>query len=378
MAVILAFLAGELAYGVNGISPPHPDEVWTLRVLDMPLDAISSYIFAQDNHPPLYYLVAKVWSLVIGKGIDSIRLLSCLFGGLALAAILAFACLYRRISLLVPLLLLASNPLFVHYSSTVRPYSMVVFLTALATLSGLHLRHSILAERTSIFLPLARNPGRLVLILTFYSSCLLLALTHYYGTLYALILLAWDFVETHICRRRVPPMLVALAALIWPFCHFLIGSSASQIESNSWVRVFPFVSTLNNVLMALFPVQLISVKPHFVFNLSLILVIALILRPVHARWSLPAFADLTTIMASKEAYLALPIVVLYLFSAVVDLVHPFSTPYYFLVALPSSVVLMGIILAFIRRTFSSIPAFVLLSGVVCSQLLLAHQRLLLP
>jgi hypothetical protein len=303
---------------------------------------------------------------------------------------------YRLISLFVPLLLLGTNPLFTYYAATIRPYAMVVALASIVTLSALLLRERGSASYRQGFqgdLPMMRS--------IFYGTGLLLGLTHYYGTLYVTILLAIDAVERRISRSRLPGIGLFSLLLIWPLLQKLFGSLEKQAESNQWVNVVPFISTFNNFLMGDFPITLISRQPFFLLTgvvFAALIVIAL--RPQRnynaaaSQAVPPGFEALCTdgpespaftlvqsfnrLLANRNFYLALIISLVYLFSALVDCVIPFSTPYYFLVCLPATVLLFDSLYRATERRLGIWPAILVTAGVVTYQLILSQQRLALP
>ncbi len=86
---------------------------------------------AEDIHPPLYYVLLHGWTWLFGTGPVALRLLSVVFGALAVPAIyLAGRQLTgsRRAALLAAGLL-AINPLHVFYSQEIRMYGLVALLS---------------------------------------------------------------------------------------------------------------------------------------------------------------------------------------------------------------------------------------------------------
>jgi mannosyltransferase len=93
------------------------------------------YVFrTYENNMALYYVLLRIW-MVFGNSDYSIRLFSVVF---ALASIPVFHLLARRLfgkrTALIGDVLLASNPFFIRYASEARCYSLLVFLTILASL----------------------------------------------------------------------------------------------------------------------------------------------------------------------------------------------------------------------------------------------------
>lgn len=92
-----------------------------------------------DNHPPLYYLLLKLWGDSLGYSEISIRLLSILFSILTLGIVYKIGELLnlkKGISLLT-VLLLATSPLYIYYSQEARMYSLATLTVSLSIYSFL-------------------------------------------------------------------------------------------------------------------------------------------------------------------------------------------------------------------------------------------------
>jgi uncharacterized membrane protein len=91
---------------------------------------------ALDVHPPLYYWILKVWTIIFGRSIFGMRVLSVVFGVLTL--IFAYI-LFKRWSknhntALFLTTLLAACPFFIYYSGEMRMYSLSCFIVMAGTL----------------------------------------------------------------------------------------------------------------------------------------------------------------------------------------------------------------------------------------------------
>jgi hypothetical protein len=235
----------------------------------------------------------------------------------------------------------------------------------------------------------------------FYGAGLLLGLTHYYGTLYVTILLAIDAIERRISRSRLPGIGLFFLLLIWPVMQKLFGTLGRQAESNQWVNVLPFISTLNNFLTGNFPVVMLSRQPAYLFvSVVFAALFVAAFRPHQSHpvrpsqpspprfgtflWNGPEALALTSVrplrelLADRRVYLVLIVGLVYLFSALVDLSMPFSTPYYFLVCLPATALLFETLYQAIEWRLGIWPALLILAGVLVCQLILTQQRLALP
>jgi len=397
----LILLAFQLSSGLRLPRVDHADEVWTLDALRQSYGELVDFVLRQDNHPPLYYILAKFWAGLVGISIPHVRFLSYLFALLAVGLFVFFYFRFRLLTLFIPLVFLATNPLFTYYAATIRPYALVVALASLVTLSALLLRQSRCRSLTD-------DGERSIAWMrwVFYLGCLLLGLTHYYGTLYAAILLAIDFLERKISWSRAPGSLVLSLLLIWPVLQKLQGSIDVQAKSNLWVNVFPFVSTANNLLIGTFPSLMVSRQPAHIFSMFVFLclllgVVANRVAGAKARAALRAdlpdqmsdyfpsgggtlgkhfsLGVMVEMLADRRVYLGLIIGIIFLFSLVADvLIMPFSTPYYFLVCLPAVAILFESLCHAIERKLGLWPTFIFLAGVVACQLILAQQRLAQP
>ena len=94
--------------------------------------------------------------------------------------------------------------------------------------------------------------------------------------------------------------------------------------------------------------------------------------------ALSLIQPLRELLANRSFHLALIVGLVYLVSALVDFAIPFSTPYYFLVCRPATVLLFETFCKAIVRRLGIWPAIVVMGGVVVSQLILSQQRLALP
>jgi hypothetical protein len=394
--LLVAAVAFHLSKGLRIARIDHGDELWTLGAINRNVDQIVAFVLGEDNHPPLYYLLVKAWSALVGMSVPQVRLLSYGFALMAVAGFVVFHARYRLISLFVPLLLLGTNPLFTYYAATIRPYAMVVSLATLTTLSALLLRER--GDNRSMpeiqgDLPMMRW--------IFYGTGLLLGLTHYYGTLYVAILLAIDAFERRISSSRLPGMGLFSLLLIWPVLQKLFGTLVKQSESNQWVNVLPFISTFNNMLLGDFPAVLLSRQPAYLFSgavFAALVVAAFRSPPSHRlgtsqsppppvgslRWNGPKAAavssmrPLRALLADRKIYLCLIVGLVYLFSALIDIAMPFSTPYYFLVCLPAVALMFEALFQAVERRLGIWPALLMVAGVVGCQLILTQQRLALP
>jgi hypothetical protein len=130
--VLLAFALR--AYRLHTLGDFDFDEVASVWYAGLPLNqmlaALAGAIF---EHPPLYYLLLKLWIAAAGSAEYPVRFLSVPLGTLAVAALYALARrLFDRRSALAAALLMAVSPLEVFYSREARMYALVTLLVLLA------------------------------------------------------------------------------------------------------------------------------------------------------------------------------------------------------------------------------------------------------
>jgi len=393
----LALLALHLGWGLRISRVVHADERWTLAAIQQGTGNLLHTILFKDNHPPLYYLISHAWIGLGGSSIAHVRLLSYCFALATLAVFALFHLRTRTIPFYVPLLLIGSNPLFTYYAATTRPYALVVMLAAFTLCSALWLRE----QKNGVDGATAEKKNR-ILRTIFFLSCLLLGLTHYYGTLLALVLLTIDLFERKIDRSGLHNWITGSLLLVWPILQIINNTPGEQLSSNSWVRVVPLVSTVNNFLLGNFPVLMLSREPHMIIGMVLLACLSTSLLPGHPwrlrlawpnplnwphpfnwqnhrqEWSLSLSTwsrQLHSALDNRLIYLASIILIVLGLSAVVDCLAPFTTPYYFLVCLPATALLVE---AFHRRVHGQLgpwSAGLLVTGIVGCQLLLGAQRL---
>src|SRR4051794_32331276 len=112
------------------------DEVATVNILRHSFGGMLSAVSAGESTPPLYYVLAWLWSKAFGTGEVGLRSLSALLGTatIPLAFVLGRELIERRTGL-VAAALVAFNPLLVWYSQEARSYALMVLLTGLTLLA---------------------------------------------------------------------------------------------------------------------------------------------------------------------------------------------------------------------------------------------------
>ncbi len=109
------------------------DEGYTLWLIRYnPLQIIART--ARDVHPPLYYLIAHLWTLVFGRSELGIRSLSLVFFiGIIYLVYKVVEKLFNERAAFWASMLVALSPFMVRFAQESRMYGMVAFLTTLGT-----------------------------------------------------------------------------------------------------------------------------------------------------------------------------------------------------------------------------------------------------
>ena len=156
------------------------DEVFALSVSRFPFAQMHKALIQDLVHPPLHYYVLREWFRAFGFGVFQGRLLSVLFGTLAIVMIYVLAdYLFDHRAALLSAVLLAFSQLAVMYSQEARPYAQ--FLLLYLCCAYLFLR--------------ALREKRLQIWFGFLCFACLLIYTHYYGFLAIASLFAFGFVQ---------------------------------------------------------------------------------------------------------------------------------------------------------------------------------------
>lgn len=192
----LIVLAAGLRFATLGTQAYHHDEIVTAsRVLRGDFFHAMEAVGFSESAPPLYYILAWVWTQLTGTGEFGLRSLSALAGvaTVPVAYLLGTELRGRRTGIAAAALV-AVNPMLLWYAQEARSYALVVLLTTLAALyfvRALRLRdvpslghpYGRLSEGTS-------GGGRRDLTLWGVFSALALA-THYFAIFPILLEAVW-------------------------------------------------------------------------------------------------------------------------------------------------------------------------------------------
>ena len=204
-----------------------------------------SYVIADIVHPPLFYILLKLWIALGGESLLWLKLFPVLT---SLALLVPFYLLCRELSfqlleMSLALLLAGVNGYLIHYAQELRMYSLFTFLTMCSFW---------------LFIRLLKSPGetpRELLWLTFVN--LLAIYSHYYGWLAVgmevLFLLIWR--RDRLLKFSLSGLFLLL--VFSPWAYFVIGEAQSigGLERNlDWIPkpglidIVNFYASLNGPL----------------------------------------------------------------------------------------------------------------------------------
>jgi 4-amino-4-deoxy-L-arabinose transferase-like glycosyltransferase len=232
------------------------DEAFTGILIRMPFPEMMTSII-HDVHPPVYYWVLKIWSMIFGSGIVALRMFSVTCGvGTIAAAFFTLKSWYKASAApaMIAALILAIDPFFVNYSQEARMYAFFGLLIIGSTSLLIH-AWKVKTQRARILFGL---------------SLLMLCLTHYLGAIFSL-----GFVIADLLHARKEGIKTFLPAYVLPFIGGVIWLPFfyTQIKSHSslnWVPNAPFSSIATSLHIFLFgaPVGVSGVPPALGYRLA--------------------------------------------------------------------------------------------------------------
>lgn len=260
----LAMALGVLALAVRLIDlnarPLWLDEAYSAWFSARSWHVLWTEVPKYETHPPFYYSLLKLWRIGFGGTAAALRSYSVLFGVAAVPLVVAASLeLERQRPTGRPLLragiaafLTACSPMLVLLGQEARPYPLLVFAYALATLGLLRLLRDF-----------AAGPGR-------WSSWLMLAAgaelglwAHGLGLLYALCLaaaLAPAWLKPPFDRARLTRGIAAalLTAVLYFPCLLMIVNRAGDWSGHGWLTWSP-VMILQLLSLYAVPVEVLTI-----------------------------------------------------------------------------------------------------------------------
>jgi mannosyltransferase len=194
--VALTALAAALRFSTLHIQSYWFDEAVTVRLLRGSFGHMLSSIGGSESTPPLYYMLAWVWSRVFGDGEVGLRSLSALAGTAFIPV--AYAAARQLVSQRVGLVIAALatvNPLLIWYSQEARSYSLMALFAALSFL---------------LFVQLLAEQRDRTFVLWTLASALAIA-THYFAAFVVVPEAAWLLLRARDRRRPAAAIVVLLA-----------------------------------------------------------------------------------------------------------------------------------------------------------------------
>ncbi len=146
----------------------HVDEAFSLVTVRLGWADMVQQIAADLVHPPLFYLLLKIWISFVGEHVYSLRLFTNLFAFGSLPCIIGLGRLlgWSMRQCLLPLILLTFNSFLIVYGQQLRMYTLFQFLSLLSLYAVVQWIHNPTVLRWKI--------------LVFFFNFLLI-LTHYFG-----------------------------------------------------------------------------------------------------------------------------------------------------------------------------------------------------
>jgi uncharacterized membrane protein len=242
------------------------DEIFSVHAAEMAWSDLFNFVARDLIHPPLFYVILKLWIGVTGEGVFALRMLPVLFSLLAVVPFINLAkeLKFERPVIAIALGLMAVNGALIKYTQTLRMYSLLMFL-AIASM-WLFARFF---NRGKSFVPL--------LIVNFF-----LIYTHYFGWLVVGTEIVALLIFQRIKWRRAAVMTGILVAsyVPWLWAVWHAAGEGSDVAQNIAWQPRPGVKELLTFLLDLVePIyyQASSAEPASIYLISIpLLLIALI------------------------------------------------------------------------------------------------------
>lgn len=223
------------------------DELFSVHAARHGWGGMFGFLVADIIHPPLFYVLLKLWIALGGESLLWLRLLPAL---ISIATLVPFALLCRELKLRpvevnLALLLFALNGYLIKYAQEVRMYSLLLLLAVCSLWMFVRYYNSTDVRKRHLIALLSVN--------------LLLVYTHYYGWL----LVASEFVFLLIYaarRRKLLPFAGATCVVVLCFIPWAYAVAQAQADNHGlaqnigWAarpsvsHVAQFYFTLNEIL----------------------------------------------------------------------------------------------------------------------------------
>lgn len=195
------------------------DELYSVTLAQQPHDRMIKTILA-DVHPPLYFIMLKIWASFGGYSEIYIRSMSALFAIVTVTSVYFMRKDLDRLTVFLFLLLILCNSMFLYYSQEARSNSLLLMLSTILTF---------------LVYQYDKSNSRLGLI---FIVGTLISLVHYFGILLAVVtylILALEYRNKIVKLAQV--FLFTLVACSWPMFHLLYGTLTHKMAGDFWVEV---------------------------------------------------------------------------------------------------------------------------------------------
>lgn len=215
------------------------DEGYSAYLAKQDLWSMAIYT-ALDVHPPLYYAVLHFWGQIFGSGVAELRLLSVVFGWIAI--IFGFLIVRRSFGYRAAWLatfLMALSPLFIRYGASMRMYTMALAI-------GLAATYVLMIAKTSK----KRWPWVIYALLVALGMW-----TNYFTALIWIAHFIWIAYEDRKKRRALKAWLISIATavvLYLPWLPALLYRAGEIQVSGFWIKplsIDTLVSTITTSLV---------------------------------------------------------------------------------------------------------------------------------
>jgi hypothetical protein len=221
------------------------DEVFSVQASRLAWSHLFTFVAADSVHPPLFYVLLKLWMTIGGTTLLWIKLLPLI---LSVLALVPFYLLCRELKLdpvatAITLWLIAINEYLIQYSQELRMYSLLFCLA----LWSLWLVLRLVGDST-----MSRRH-----LLPLFTLNLLLVYTHYFAWL--LVGVEWLYVLVY-QRRQIVPFSLLVGALVLCFCPWayavklatdktnLVPATLQWIGRPGWADFAWYFATLNGII----------------------------------------------------------------------------------------------------------------------------------
>ena len=202
------------------------DEIFSLIAVRYDWSGLIAFVVEDVNHPPLFYLLLKLWIEIGGESLLWLKLFPALT---SIATIIPFFLLCRELKLQaaeinLALVLMAVNGYLVYYAQEVRMYSLLVFFTVCSLWLFARFCNGEVGNRKHLAALFTIN--------------LLLVYTQYFGWLVIgaefIFLLLWE-------RRKLPAFTILVVGLIlcfspWAYAVAQAAAKRGLGENLKWIQ----------------------------------------------------------------------------------------------------------------------------------------------